>query len=142
MSEAAAARPVNDHSFERFLGEEKLMGARCRSCGSLFVPPRALCPDCYGTGMEWERMQGTGTLAGFTSIAIGPRFMSEEGYGRDNPYCTGVVELREGARVVARIEGVDPRAPEGLAVGMPVKVKFLHRGGPEGARTFLAFEPA
>ncbi len=142
MSEAAAARPVNDHSFERYLAEEKLMGARCRACGSLFVPPRSLCPRCYGTCMEWERMQGTGALAGFTSIAIGPRFMSEEGYGRDNPYCTGVVELREGARVVARIEGVDPRAPETLAVGMPVKVKFLHRGGPDGARTFLAFEPA
>ena len=142
MSEAAAARPVNDHSFERFLGEEKLMGARCRF---LRQPLRAAAMpsarDCYGTGMEWERMQGTGTLAGFTSIAIGPRFMSEEGYGRDNPYCTGVVELGEGARVVARIEGVDPRAPEALAVGMPVKVKFLHRHGPDGARTFLAFEP-
>ena len=117
------------------------MGARCRSCEALFVPPRGLCPRCYGTGMEWEQMRGTGTLAGFTSIAIGPRFMAEEGYGRGNPYCTGVVELREGARVVARIEGVDPGAPEALAVGTPVKVKFLHRGGAGGQRTFLAFEP-
>ena len=141
MSQAGPVPPVNDHSFERFLGEEKLMGARCRSCEALYVPPRALCPRCFATGMEWEQMQGTGTLAGFTSIAIGPRFMAEEGYGRGNPYCTGVVELREGARVVARIEGVDPKVPEALAVGASVRVKFLHRGGPDEARTFLAFEP-
>ena len=102
MSGAAAARPVNDHSFERFLGEEKLMGARCRSCEALYVPPRGLCPRCYGTGMAWERMQGTGTLAGFTSIAIGPRFMAEEGYGRGNPYC------RRGRRVAGGGAGGRP----------------------------------
>ena len=38
--------------------------------------------------------------------------MVEEGYDRNNPYCSGAVELVEGPRVVARIEGVDTLHPE------------------------------
>ena len=135
-------RPVNDHGYEQFLAEEKLMGCRCASCKALFVPPRSICPRCHGTDMEWEAVSGTGHLAAFTCIAIGPAFMAEEGFGRDNPYVTGVVELDEKARVVARIEGVDARHPESIAVGTPMRARFLHRGSEDAPRTFLAFEPA
>lgn len=134
-------KPVSDYWFEEFLKEEKLMGARCAGCGILSVPPRLVCSGCYSSEMEWEEMEGTGKLAAFTCIAIGPSFMAEEGYDRKNPYCTGVVELGEGTRVVARIEGVDARDPESIRVGMPVAAKFLHRGEGDGSRTFLAFEP-
>ena len=137
-----ADRPVNDHGYELYLREEKLMGTRCASCDSLFVPPRSICPGCHGTDLAWEPVAGTGRLAAFTCIAIGPGFMSEEGFGRDNPYCTGVVELDEKSRVVARIEGFDNRNPEGIAIGTPMRAKFLHRGSEEAPRTFLAFEPA
>jgi uncharacterized OB-fold protein len=74
----------------------------------------------------------------FTCIAIGPSFMRAEGYDRHNPYCSGVVALEEGARVDARIEGVDTKNPESISVGMPLRVKFLHRE----EQTYLAFEPA
>ena len=56
-------RPVNDHSFEQFLGEEKLMGARCSACNTLFVPPRSVCVKCYSSRMAWTEVKGTGTLA-------------------------------------------------------------------------------
>ncbi len=141
MADASTDRPICDHAFEQFLGEEKLMGGRCQSCQALFVPPRPLCPRCYGVAMTWEEMQGTGALKAFTSITIGPSFMAEEGYDRKNPYCTGVVELTEGARVVARIEGVDARAPEAIAVGTPLTVRFLHRDSAGRPTTFLSFEP-
>jgi uncharacterized OB-fold protein len=134
-------RPFSDHEFEQFLGQDKLMGSRCAACGALFVPPRSICPRCYGAEMEWAEMKGTGTLTAFTCIAIGPSFMADEGYDRENPYCTGVVELEEKVRVVARIEGVDTRNPEGISIGTPVTARFLHRRGDRGDRTFLAFEP-
>jgi uncharacterized OB-fold protein len=91
--------------------------------------------------MEWTETRGEGTLAAFTCIGIGPSFMAAEGYDRKNPYCTGVVELEEKARVVARIEGVDTLHPETIKVGTPMKVKFLHRGSDDSSTTFLAFEP-
>lgn len=135
-------RPFSDISYEQYLSEDKLMGSKCTQCGTAFTPPRPICINCHSSEMEWTEMKGTGKLAGFTCIAIGPSFMAEEGYGRNNPYCVGVVELDEGTRVDARIEGVDAARPETIQVGMPLKVKFLHRGEGDNQRTFLAFEPA
>jgi uncharacterized OB-fold protein len=134
-------RTFSDISFKRYLAEEKLMGSRCKQCAVLYVPPRPICIKCHGSDMEWIEMKGKGTLAAFTSISIGPGFMTEEGYNRKNPYCVGVVELEEGARVDARIERVDATQPETIKVGMPMTVKFLHRGEGVDKKTYLAFEP-
>ena len=133
--------PFNDISYERFLNEEKLMGSRCRKCGMLFAPPRSICIKCYDMDMEWVEMKGKGKLAAFTCIAIGPPLMIKEGHDRKHPYVSGVVELEEGARVVARIEGVDGSKPETIKIGTPLRVEFLHRGEGEDSATFLAFRP-
>jgi uncharacterized OB-fold protein len=134
-------RPFNDISYERFLSEDKLMGSRCRKCGAVSVPPRSICIKCHGSEMEWVEMKGNGKLAAFTCIAIGPPFMIKEGYDRKHPYVSGVVELEGGARVVARIEGVDGNKPESIEIGTRLKVEFLHRGEAENPMTFLAFRP-
>ncbi|MBL7205325.1 MAG: Zn-ribbon domain-containing OB-fold protein [Desulfobacteraceae bacterium] len=134
-------RPFSDISFEKFLNEEKLMGSRCEGCDTVFVPPRSVCTTCYQPKMQWVEMKGKGKLAAFTCITIAPPFMIEQGYNRKNPYCSGVVELEEGGRVDARIEGVDAGKPEDIKVGMPLKVKFLHRIEGEKKETYLAFEP-
>ena len=136
-----ADKPISDYQFERFLQEDKLMGARCVGCGTLFVPPRAICAKCHGSEMEWVEIEGEGQLVAFTCIAIGPPEMIEEGYDRKNPYCTGAVELVEGPRVVARIEGVDTLHPETIKIGMPVKATFLRQGTGENRKTVLGFTP-
>jgi len=133
-------RPFSDISYELFLNEKKLMGSRCKGCGTQYVPPRSICVDCYGSDMEWIEMKGKGRLAAFTVINIPPPFMIAQGYNRKNPYCTGVVELEEGTKVDARIEGVDCAKPEDIKVGMPLKVKYLHREEGEKRETYLAFE--
>ena len=134
-------RPFSDISYEQYLGEERLMGSRCKECDALFVPPRSICVKCHGSEMEWVETKGKGTLAAFTCITVAPPFMMAQGYDRKHPYCSGVVELEEGARVDARIEGVDASKPEDIKIGMPLKVKFLHWGERENQQTFLGFEP-
>jgi uncharacterized OB-fold protein len=134
-------RPFNDISYERFLSEDKLVGSRCKKCGALFVPPRSICIKCYGSEMEWVEMKGKGRLAAFTCIAIGPPSMIKEGYDRKHPYVSGVVELDEGVRVVARIEGVDGTRPETIKIGAPLEIEWLHRREGESAMTSLAFRP-
>ena len=134
-------RPFNDISYERFVSEDKLMGSKCRKCGALSVPPRPICIKCHGSEMEWVEMKGKGKLAAFTCVAIGPPFMIKEGYDRKHPYVSGVVELEEGAKVVARIEGIDATKPEAIRIGAPLKIEFLHRGEGENSTTFLAFRP-
>lgn len=135
-------RPFNDISYERFVSEDKLMGSKCRKCGALSVPPRPICIKCHGSDMEWVEMKGKGKLAAFTCVAIGPPFMIKEGYDRKHPYVSGVVELEEGVKVVARIEGVDASKPETIKIGAPLKIEFLHRGEGENSTTFLAFRPS
>jgi uncharacterized OB-fold protein len=134
-------RPFNDISYERFLSEDRLMGSKCKKCGVLSVPPRSICIKCYGSELEWVEMEGKGKLAAFTCIAIGPPFMIREGYDRKHPYVSGVVELEEGVKVVARIEGVDGSKPETIRIGTPLKVEFLHRGEAADLTTFLVFRP-
>lgn len=135
-------RPFSDISYRQFLNEEKLMGSKCKKCGALFLPPRSICIKCHSTGMEWVEMKGKGKLFAFTSIAIGPPFMIEEGYDRKRPYVSGVVELEEGVRIDARIEEVDGTKPETIKIGMPLTAKFLHRGEGENLRTYLGFKPS
>ena len=136
-----ADRPISDYQFEQFLEEEKLMGARCVGCGALFVPPRVICAKCHGSNMEWVETKGEGRLVAFTCISIGPPAMIAEGYDRNNPYCSGAVELVEGPRVVAQIEGVDTLRPETIKVGMPVKATFFRRGAAANQKIVLGFTP-
>ncbi|MGD8943503.1 MAG: OB-fold domain-containing protein, partial [Desulfobacterales bacterium] len=74
-------------------------------------------------------------------ITIAPPFMIAQGYNRKNPYISGVVELDEGGRVDARIEGLDPNKPEAIKVGMSLKAKYLHTEVGDKKETYLAFEP-
>jgi uncharacterized OB-fold protein len=128
-------------AFERLLAEHKLMAARCGNCGALYLPPRPLCPACYGDEMAWTPLGGKGVLAAFTTVHIAPTEMIAAGYGRDNPYCAGIVQLEEGPSISAQILGVDAGQPEDIAIGTPLKAAFLERGEGEARRTFLAFEP-
>jgi len=133
-------RAITGTAFYQYLAEQKLMGSRCRSCGALHVPPRPLCPACYGDEMVWEQVGGKGKLIAFTTVHIATTAMIEAGYGRTNPYCTGIVQLDEGPAISAQILGVDPAKPEQIEIGTPVRVAFVQRGEGEKARTYLAFE--
>jgi hypothetical protein len=90
--------------------------------------------------LDWEQISGKGRLVAFTTVHIAPTAMIEAGYGRKNPYCTGIVQLDEGPSISAQITGVDPAKPEGIEVGMAVQVAFVQRGVGEEEKAYLAFE--
>ena len=133
-------RPFNDNSYEEFLKEDKIMGAKCKKCGALSLPPRPLCVSCFGQELEWVQFRGVGNLAAFTSIVVAPPFMAKEGFGRNNPYVVGVVELEEGNKIVGRIVGVDARNPGEIKVGSPLKAEFIHTGEGPSQKTYLSFK--
>jgi len=82
--------------FNQYLAEHKLMGTRCASCGALHLPPPPICTTCHSDDMGWTEFSGRGQLLAFTTVHIAPTAMIEAGYGRDKPYCTGIVQLEEG----------------------------------------------
>lgn len=127
--------------FEAYLREHRLMGARCAACGQVYLPPRPLCGQCFSADMEWVEMQGTGRLAAFTTIHIAPTAMINAGYGRDNPYCAGIVQLDNGPAISAQIVGVEAQDPAGIKIGIPLKAQYIDRQVGEEIKTFLAFSP-
>lgn len=131
----------DDITYQQFLNEGKLMGCRCKACGARYVPPRPICTECYRSDMAWDERKGKGKLVAFTCTSIVPPAMAAEGYDRNHPYCSGVIDLDGGGRVVARIEAVDAGQPEAIAVGVPVTMTILHRGQGQTQKTVLAFRP-
>jgi uncharacterized OB-fold protein len=134
-----AERPFTAASFEQYLNEKKLMGSHCPNCNESYLPPRTICPQCYGDQMEWVEFNGKAKLVAFTSIYIAPTAMIEAGYGRDKPYLVGVVELDEGPKISGQILGLDARKPGHVKIGTPVRAEFVERGDGEDKQTFLAF---
>lgn len=92
---------------------------------TLYLPPRVICPKTYSTQMEWRELSGKGKLAAYTAVHIGPRAMIAQGYDRNNPYVTGIVELDEGVKISAFILGVDAANPESIEIGTPLTVEFV-----------------
>jgi len=133
-------RAFSEHSFQAYLSEGKLMGSRSRATGKVYVPPRPLDPETHSADMEWVELSGKGELAAFTSVFIGPNAMIEAGYGRKNPYMSGIVKLDEGPFISAQILGLDAGHPDVDTIGTPLTVQFIERGEGDETRTFLAFE--
>jgi uncharacterized OB-fold protein len=133
-------RPFNDTSYEQYLNEARVMGSRCQKCGALALPPRPICVACHGSDLEWVEFKGKAKLAAFTSIVVAPPSMAREGFGRNNPYVVGVVELEEGVKAVARITGVDAKKPDQIKVGMPLHADFVSKGDGAAKQTSLAFK--
>lgn len=99
----------------------------------------AICPDCGQIDLEWVEMSGKAKLAAFTSVYIGPSFMNAEGFGREKPYLTGIVELDEGPRISARLLGLDPENPDQIQISIPL-VFIEHTIGEGSSETYqLAF---
>jgi len=140
MNNTTTIRPFTAASFSQYLAEGKLMASRCADCGTLNLPPRAICPNCHSENLEWAETSGKGKLAGFTVVSIAPTFMIKQGFGRDKPYVSGVVELDEGVKISARITGVDVTKPEEIKVGTPLTVDFVTFGEGDDAKTYLAFK--
>ena len=124
-------------SYRQFLTQRKIMACRCPDCGQIFLPPRPICPISHSRNMQWVELSGQGVLVAFTSIAVVPAAMAQQGYGRQNPYVSGFVSLKEGPTVPGRIES----SKHPLRVGTPVKADFVDDCDGDERQVTLVFRP-
>jgi uncharacterized OB-fold protein len=95
----------------------ELVIQQCTACGALRHYPRALCPACLSSAVEWVRSRGRGTVYTFTVT-----YQNQAPGFRDAlPYVLAYVELDEGVRLLTNI--VDC-APDAVRIGLPVEVVF------------------
>ncbi len=99
-----------------------LKGRRCAACKRLSIAAGRSCPFCGSEGWTEVPLSGAGRLVTFTVIRVAPAR-----YAAEAPYAVGVIELPEGARLTARIEG----DPERLTLGQPLTfARFDEARGP------------
>jgi uncharacterized OB-fold protein len=88
---------------------------KCGACGALQHPPEPFCSTCGGDRQEWIVSKGTGHVFSFV-VYHEPKIP-----GFAYPYVVALVELEEGTRVVANVEGINPAD---VRIGLSVRVDF------------------
>lgn len=97
--------------WDEALAQGKLLLQRPAGGGAAIFPPRAFAPGS-GEALEWFEASGTGTVYSVTWIQRKPP---------EPPYNVVLVDLAEGARMMARVDGVTPKT---LHIGMAVKARI------------------
>jgi uncharacterized protein len=103
---------------------------RCADCGHLQHPPRYRCRACASANLDWQPVDGTGTLYSWTTS----HFPFDRGWAPALPYSTGVIELPGEVRIVAALAAeIVPQT------GLPVRIEPVPR--PDGS-VLLCIRPA
>ena len=113
----APAVSVETKPFWDAAAEGRFLIKRCVACNKAHWYPRTYCPFCAGE-TRWEESPGEGVIYTYSVMHRSPT----------GPYAIGYVTLDEGPAVLTNFVDV---APDGLSIGMRVKVKFQPtEGGP------------
>lgn len=97
-----------------------LTTTECRSCGHKTFPPKIMCPECWSEDVHWVTLEGTGWLRSFTEVWVAPNPFRHQA-----PYTLGLVDLKDGVRLLARIDS----AYEDLTPDQAVRL-VVHPGDP------------
>lgn len=108
------AYPLTYIEFYEGLKEGKLLGLKCKQCGSYTAPPKICCAECGSTEVEVVQLSGRGEIKTFTVIRVAPD-------GFNPPYIVAMAEMEEGPWLMGNLEGVDPDNLPGKIIGSKVK---------------------
>ncbi len=103
--------------FYRYCKLHELRFQRCTDCGAWRHLPRPMCGECGSFNYEWARSSGKGKVYSWITV-VQPMLPA---FNDAVPYTVPLVDMAEGVRMVAMIQGVDPEA---MKLGMPVEVFF------------------
>lgn len=106
-----------EQAFLAFLAAGRLMIQRARKSGRCFFPPRVAEPVTGDTGYDWVEASGRGIVYATTVTRPRPPAHSVN---------VALIDLREGPRMMSRVEGV---APEHVAIGMQVRARIVCEDG-------------
>jgi uncharacterized protein len=126
-SVAAPSADLDSAFYWNGLKEHKLLLQKCSHCSRFRFPPMPSCPYCAARDSSVVSASGNGSIYSWIVVhrAFDPAFYS------DLPYTLASVDLEEGGRVVARLEGAQAQ------FGMPVHA--IYHDHPDW--TELRFQP-
>lgn len=98
-----------------------LGGSKCTNCGTVYFPPRGVCPACTSHRQSIEKMipfplTGEGEVLSYTVVHD-----AAEGFEMQVPYVMALVRTPEGPILTAQIVDVEPGQVE---IGLKVRATF------------------
>lgn len=121
---------------ERFLRgikeEGKILGAKCKKCGLIQLPPRIYCEQCFVPINEWVELKSEGRVEAFTTSHF-----DAEGSRLSEPEILAVVRFEgvEGG-IIQRIRET---GEQGVSIGMAVKAVLRERKNRVGSILDVAY---
>ena len=89
--------------YNEALKQNKLLGLKCKQCGTITMPPKIACGNCASTDLDIVELSGNGKIQTFTTVFVPP-----EGSEDECPYVIVLVELDEGPWIMGNLTGIDP----------------------------------
>lgn len=123
--------PFHAGAFESMPDGPVLLGSRCRACAQVYHPRTSTCLNCGGADLEDIHLSRRGRLECCTTVYMPTATM-------EAPYTVGYVQLPEGLRVFAPIQG----ATAALKVGASVTLARCTVGRGEKRLAAYCFVPA
>jgi uncharacterized OB-fold protein len=103
--------------YNEALKADKLLGLKCKQCGTINVPPKMVCGQCTSPDMEVVELSGKGNIQTFTTVYVAP-----EGREAEAPYTIVMVELDEGPWIMGNLIDIDPAKATMELIGKRVKL--------------------
>jgi uncharacterized OB-fold protein len=88
----------------------RLVAGKCKACGALSFPKAVVCPACLSQDIDGAHLASEGVLYSFATVHQAPRNWIV-------PYHLGYVDLTDGIRVLAHIEG-EPKIGAKVRLGI------------------------
>ncbi len=98
-----------------------LGGSKCTTCGTVYFPPRSVCPECTSHRQSIEKMvpfqlSGDGEVISYTIVHD-----AAEGFEMQVPYVVALVQTVEGPILTGQVVNVEP---DGVRIGLRVRATF------------------
>jgi scaffold protein (connect acetoacetyl-CoA thiolase and HMG-CoA synthase) len=98
-----------------------LGGSKCTNCGTVYFPPRSVCPRCPSHRQSIEKiipfqLSGDGEVLSYTIV-----HEAAEGFELQVPYVLALVKTVEGPVLTGQVVDVNP---ETVTIGMKVRATF------------------
>lgn len=87
-------------TFQKYLDAGEIRLQICDECRRQIFPPRVLCPKCGSMHLRWDVIDPCGQVYSTTTVRQRP--------DRGGDYNVCIVQLTEGARMLSRVNDVEP----------------------------------
>lgn len=103
--------------FQELRDNKRIMGAKCKTCSRVLVPPRIFCEECFADDMEWVEVKPTGILRTFATS-----YFSKDGKRLKDPWMVGIIKL-DGADG-GLVHYISEANPDELKIDMKMEAVF------------------